>query len=825
MPEWNLTVGDPLSLTIAADSRLTHTQYTDDQIWELKLSGGEPAALALQTTYGLRAHWMRIFPRFVHGEKARTDPAQFHSPPRIVNFYPNYLAVTFEPFEGLEVLAEYWIPESKVAAGRLRLANQSILPLNFRLELVALLNPIERQGGMINVQAELASILEGETAYLHPVVVLTGGPQASSGPYPALALEMDLYPGNSRQVSWAAAGMSQREESLESARRAVARPWEAELTRMELLNLSQTVRVKTGSPDWDAALALSQNTAFNLLMNNDLYLPETSFVLNRRPDQGFSVRGDGSDHPHLWSGQTVLDSYFLSSVIPGAPELTAGLLRNFLAVQDENGAIDWKPGLGGQRARLLAQPLLAALAVQVAPFLTQPDWYQEVFPGLLQFFNAWFTPEHDRDNDCFPEWDHPLQSGLEDSPIFDRWSQQAQGILISRLECPPLAAMLLRECRSLIEIARALTEGEKITAAYARLAASQVEGAAMNPPTAPSETAAALPLLIEREEQLLAVLQSSWDEQAGLYRYRDYETHLSLPGETVVDFTGPGRINSRKRFTQPRRLIIHLRASKDITYAIQFKITGFSPQGEVTETFSTRSFNWQGMQARTTTENTFLAIKRIEAVGLCADDQVRVFTADYTQEDVSLFLPLWAGASDNDQARRMVEDHLQERYMRPFGIPLTPPEAFLQDSLPGLHSATSSALLPWNHLIGEGLLRYGYRAEAARLVSGLMEAVVASLKTHRTFHAYYHAESGLTAGEAGHLHGLAPLGLLLQSAGIRQIGTKEILLEGFNPFPWPINVQYRKVEITCYPDRTVVKFANGQHVTIDQPGLHRVTLA
>ncbi|MBE0698261.1 MAG: hypothetical protein IH586_15185, partial [Anaerolineaceae bacterium] len=72
MHNWNLAAGDPLTLTLAADARLVTTNYSDDQIWELSLGGGEPAALALQTTYGLRAHWLRLFPRFVRGETART---------------------------------------------------------------------------------------------------------------------------------------------------------------------------------------------------------------------------------------------------------------------------------------------------------------------------------------------------------------------------------------------------------------------------------------------------------------------------------------------------------------------------------------------------------------------------------------------------------------------------------------------------------------------------------------------------------------------------------------------------------------------------------
>ena len=63
MREWNLTTGDPLQLTIAADARLCAPNYADDQIWQLDLGGGDPSALGLRTTYGLRARLMRIFPR------------------------------------------------------------------------------------------------------------------------------------------------------------------------------------------------------------------------------------------------------------------------------------------------------------------------------------------------------------------------------------------------------------------------------------------------------------------------------------------------------------------------------------------------------------------------------------------------------------------------------------------------------------------------------------------------------------------------------------------------------------------------------------------
>ena len=65
MRESNLDSGNPISLTIAADARLSTTNYLDDQIWELTLNNSEPPSLALETTYGLRAAKVRLFPRFI----------------------------------------------------------------------------------------------------------------------------------------------------------------------------------------------------------------------------------------------------------------------------------------------------------------------------------------------------------------------------------------------------------------------------------------------------------------------------------------------------------------------------------------------------------------------------------------------------------------------------------------------------------------------------------------------------------------------------------------------------------------------------------------
>ena len=117
--------------------------------------------------------------------------------------------------------------------------------------------------------------LEGQVDDLRPVLFLTGGPQSGPGPYSSLALMLDLAPGTSRQVTWALATLKDTQESFELARNTVARPFDAEKAFIEILNTSQTVEIYTGDPDWDAALAFTQKTAFSLLMGPSKHLPHT----------------------------------------------------------------------------------------------------------------------------------------------------------------------------------------------------------------------------------------------------------------------------------------------------------------------------------------------------------------------------------------------------------------------------------------------------------------------------------------------------------------------------------------------------------------------
>ena len=280
MRDWTLGPGDPLTLTLSADFRLCTTDYVNDHIWELESGGGDPPALALYTTYGLRARSMRIFPSFTLGGQTVTDPASFPLPPRLRCFFPNFLLLDFSPLPGIEVVAEYWAPDSHTTAGRFTVTNRGGEPLTPLLELCAQFAPLEGQS-FSPIPMQSVNVLAGRSSDLAPVIFLTGGPQLGPGPYPSLSLDLDLAAGGSRTLTWAQAALSTPEESLELARRTAARPWEAERARIELVNAAQTVEVHTGEPDWDAAFALSQKTAFSLFFGANRHLPYPSFVLAR----------------------------------------------------------------------------------------------------------------------------------------------------------------------------------------------------------------------------------------------------------------------------------------------------------------------------------------------------------------------------------------------------------------------------------------------------------------------------------------------------------------------------------------------------------------
>ncbi len=785
MRDWSLGPGDPLHLSLAADFRLCASDYVNDHIWELEIGSGEPAALAIRTTYGLRARGMRLFLRFGELGKTLTNPAEFHTPPRLQRFYPNFLLLTFFPFDGLEVRAEYWIPESHAAAGRLTLINRTAFARKINVELCGALTPLDGQS-LAHTQQQMVNVLAGQTGGLAPVVFMSGGPKPGPGPHPSLSLSLDLDPAATRQVVWAAAALEAPAASFDLARQVSLRPWEAERTRIELLDASQVLDIHTGDADWDAALAFSQKAALGLFYPASQHLPNPSFVEARQPDGGYSRKGDGSDYPPAWNGQAPLESYYLASLIPVAPHLVKGILQNFLATQLGEGFIDSKPGLAGQRAKSLAAPLLASLGWKYYQATGEQAFLVDAFPKLRSFFWTWLSPDHDRNGDGLPEWEHLLQTGFEDNPLFDVWHPWSQGVDISSVHDPALEAMLYREAAALIQMAEKLEQVDDLTLFHAQAAA------------------------------LKASLEASWNPRAALYSYRDRETNLSLPGRLIARHKGPGNMRPKTELEGGARLIVEIQTKSpaasrpDVELGEQINRSN----GE-SELIEGHDFQWRSGGLIATSKKIFTRVGSLSVRGLDPNDKIVVRSVDLAGENVTLLIPLWAGIPDANKAQAMVGRTVldAERFDRPFGAPAVPAimEAEAENVAQSLH-------LPWNQLIGEGLLAYGFRREAARLTAHLMSAVIQSLKQSRAFYQRYHSEKGTGIGERNALSGLAPVGLFLQALGVTILSPTRVRLEGHNPFPWAVTVFYKGLKVVRgLDDKTEVIFPNGKAVTVTDP--------
>lgn len=780
MRDWSLAPGDPLYLTLAADARLSTPDYFNDHIWELVFGGGEPSALSLRTTFGLRAKSMRIFPRFSENGKSIGNPSEFSLPPVIRRFYPNFLVVEYSPLPSLDVTAEYWVPASNAVGGRITLANTSTSTRSIRLDVCALLVPLEGQS-MTATQMQMVHVLAGQTGGLFPVLFLTGGPAPARSPHPSLYLDLELGPGATRQLTWVQAATPDLQASFDLARQIAARPWEAERARIELLNASQTIHISTGDRDWDAALALSQCAAFGLLFPPSQHLPYPSFVSSRQPDHGCSPKGDGSDYPAAWKGQSPLDAYYLASVLPAHP-IAKDLLRNFLSVQQEDGTIDGKPGLAGQRGRYNAAPLLASLAWQIYEPTEDINFLTNVFPSLLNFFWSWFSPESDQDRDGLPQWKHVLQSGFEENPLFDTWNPWSLGADITQIHSPALEAMLYREADCLLRMADLLGRNDV-----------QV-------------------LLREQAAKLRASIEAGWGARNGLYHYRDRETGLSLTGKVLFQQKGEGTVNPKLKFENPVRLLIEVQSRGSGVKRPQIRLYQYATKA-ADEVISAADYQWREDGAVYTTRKVYSKLAKVVIRGLGEEDTVTVRTLDLSLEDHTLFTPLWAGVPDDPHAQIMIGRALLDtkRFHRAFGVPACPSFA---SRLREAETVTQAVHLPWNLLIGEGLLRYGFRSDAARLFVRNISAVIQNLKQNRAFAARYHAEKGNGMGERNALSGFASTGLFLKILGVEIRSATCVRLEGSNPFPWDVIVEYRGLKVIRGANSTEVIFPNGKSVTV-----------
>ncbi len=784
MHEWNYSPDHPINLTLSADARLDPTDYTDDQIWELTLGNSEPPALSLQTTFGLRARSCRIFPRFVVDGQSVYNPSHFHHPVTIHQYFPNYIKLSFKPFPSINVILEYWVPDSHTIACRAKIGNTSRESCQIQVEWVEVLVPSEEGDRMSTNEIGLTTVLTGRTANLSPVFFLTSGALPGKSPYPSLDLSITLTPHGEQQMCWTHASLANMNVSYERVKEIIGQNWDTEFARILRMN-SQRVEISTGNQEWDTAFYLAQTKVNQLFFRSTSKCSYPSYVFSRLPDQGFSLRQDGSDYNYSWNGQTALGAYYLKYfLLPSSPESLKFLLDNFLASQTEQGEIDFKPGLGGQLRHLQATPMVAQIAWYYFEYTGCRDYLQKIFPKLLTFFYSWFSNAHDRDNDLIPEWDQTIQTGYEEHPLFSYLDNLSGGLDISTVESPDLCSYLYRECQSLNSIAEELSNDETI------------------------------PSLKSIAETLKTMIEQSWDDAWACFRYRDRDSHIATPSEFLGSRKGSGMIDIHRDFHPPTRPILRINSQSEGTRPLQIYIHGTGANGaHRVDHISTTQIHWRLGSGHITSEFTYTTIEHIEVTGLLAGDELIVSTSGLTQLDLTLLIPLWAGIPSAARAKILINLTVmnKKRFLSQYGLrsclDLSETDV-ISDELYGIQ-------IPLMSLVLEGLIDYSERKKAAEVFSRLMKAVLSSLNKDLNFHQFYHSETGKPLGSANTLTSLIPVGLFLSILGVKIIDPSRVEITGSNPFPWPVTIKYRGLTVVHQEKKTLVIFPDGQNVTVD----------
>jgi hypothetical protein len=775
MREWDLTSADPLSLFLAADARFCSPDYTDDQVWELNLRGGDPPALSVETMLGLRAVSLRLFPIFLLGGRPFQDPAVFTSPPVVRRFAPNYLSIRCRPAPAVTADCEYWVPESHALAGRITFSTSSADTIAGECWLAGILRPAAEGAPFMPESAGPYEgiYLRGAVRNAVPVLVAAGGSGTGRGTIPSLKASFEIDADRPFSFRWVFCCHPTAEEGLRCTRGVLAREWDAEIARIELAGES-LLEIETGRRDWDSVLAFSQMTAVQSLIGGTRSLPRPSPVSGRNPERGFSLRGDGSDYPPAWCGADLSDMLMILPVWALAqPEMAKDLLRNFIA---EAGEVlpDARPGAGRQRAGLLAPPLLAQAAGRALGGRAGEPFLESLRPIVERNLDAWFGPEHDRDQDGAPEWGRPDAFGPQIPPMWAREDPWGGWIRPEETESPALAALALGECLAAARMAESAGDGGKAKAWRERSAEARRALERMEAPDG--------------------------------YRTVDRVTHTSPAGKTLWEGRSGETFAGDVHLKEPARLLLRCAGSQETRPLIRVTMDGCDSAGEkCSEEICSEDFSWLRGAGTCFSRTVWTRITALRVEGASAGMTFRLEIPNLRRADLSHFLPLWSRAVAGARAEKMFARlGADSEFDSPYGLRFVP----RPDPASG-REASGGVWMFWNMLIGEAAIRYGKNDLAYAWAGKWMHALAGCLRADRAFRACYDPERGGGSGPRNSFQGIFPIGFFLAAIGVHPVESNRVWAGGRSIFPFPVTIRWRGMTILREGDALAVEFPSG----------------
>ena len=775
--------GSPFEYHLAADARNSRTDYGDDQVWTVRLGSRDEAALAFQTQFGGRAGLVSLVPMWQLDERVVYQVQTYAERPAITCFAPNFLQIEAAILPELALVARFWAMESRAAGGEFSLTNQGADDISLQMDLFGhvVINGRNRRLNVLTMGDGTLALHLGQIGNINPVVTMEGtsaevyGGRISS---PKIGCRLTLAPGEATRIPFVVAGLDDMRDSFSVAMNWMSRPWDSFFERIDR-DAAAIPKISTGNADWDRLIDLSYAQLVKAFMKPTEHLPHASFVANRVSNRGWSRRGDGGDHIRAWAGQDPTLAYLNASAIANIDgDLAKAIIRNYVAVQDETGFVDRQPGLGGQRQGVLMTPLLARLSWLIYQRTADSDFLAEVYPALVAFFGRWLQSDMDADDDGVPEWHSERQMGYVAFPTFGRGQPWAQGADIRKMETPDLLAYLISEADALQEIADLLGEREG-----AQILAKQVA-------------------------MLEASLEEFWDGDR--YRYRDRDSHLTHESDEMLRRGAGDEIHEiGHALRMPARVVVRVVGGVSQRPRIRLKLEGRGEKGEdcVIEA-EAGEFLWQNRQGVYTTEKPLSHVQRIAIEGLSRVYKVYAHTIDSSRLDINALLPLFCGRLPKERAAALVELALDEaHFLRPNGVTMV--SASDRDFDPSNARGGGGIWMYWLSLIGEGMVKSGFRVEATALVKRVLDSLTRVLQREGKLSQFYHADEIQGFGEDHHIGGIVPLNLLSDVIGVAIVAHDRVWVGG--DFTWgdAITVEQHGVKVQRSADEIRVHFPSG----------------
>ena len=778
----------PFEFCLAADARGSATDYCDDQAWTVRLGRRDEAALSFETQYGGRADLVSLAALLRCGDRVLYQAQSYAERPAITCFAPNFMQVEAAPLADLALAARFWVMESRAAGGEFALTNRGADELQLKLELLGQAQ-INRRKVRLNVltlgDGTLALHL-GQIGNINPVAALEG---ASAEIYgfrigsPKIGAALTLQPGETARLPFAVAGLEDMRDSFSVAMNWLSRPWDPYFERIES-DAAAIPRISSGNDEWDRVIDLSYAHLIKAFMRPSEHLPQASLVANRAGNRGWSRRGDGRDHIRAWAGQDPTLVWLAAGAIASIDgELAKGLIRNYLATQDESGFVDRQPGLGGQRQSLLMMPLLARMSWQAFQRTGDQDFLGEVYPALVAFFGCWLSGDMDADDDGAPEWRSERQMGYVAFPTFGRGQYWAQGADIQQMESPDLLACLIAEADALRQIAGQLGEDESAR------------------------------ILSQQQAMMETSLEEFWDGER--YGYRDRDTHQRAAAEELLRRGAGDQTHELDcALLVPARVVVRVVGGVSQRPRIRLKLEGIDAEGEecLIEA-AAEEFDWQNRQGVFITEQPLSHAHRITIEGLSRVYKVYASTIDSSRLDINALMPLICPRLPSERAAALVKLALDEaHFLRPNGLTMV--SASDPNFDPSNARGGGGIWMYWLSQVGEGMAAAGYRAEATALVKRVLDGLARVLAREGKLSQFYHADEAKGFGEDHHIGGIAPLKLLSDVLGVAIIAPDRVWAGG--DFTWgdAFTVEQHGVVLRRDADEIRVDFPSGHQATL-----------